>query len=129
MTVARRGLASVRHEMHLLSAGEQAPSESTCDPLIERGEANPTWETVKGIAAALGVAVSELAKAAERLERLVAKAPVRDLVDAFGVRLAGMVADAESDVAQLGAIGDDLQLKHHPEPPGRRRQINLEAMR
>jgi transcriptional regulator with XRE-family HTH domain len=36
--------------------------------LIERGEANPTWETVKGIAAALGVAVSGLAKAAERLE-------------------------------------------------------------
>jgi transcriptional regulator with XRE-family HTH domain len=36
--------------------------------LIERGEANPTWETVKGIAAALGVSVSELAKAAEKLE-------------------------------------------------------------
>jgi len=36
--------------------------------LIERGEANPTWETVKGIAAALGVPVSELARAAERLE-------------------------------------------------------------
>lgn len=36
--------------------------------LIERGEANPTWETVKSIAAALGVSVSTLAKAAERLE-------------------------------------------------------------
>jgi len=36
--------------------------------LIERGEANPTWETVKGIARALGVPVSELAKAAEKLE-------------------------------------------------------------
>jgi transcriptional regulator with XRE-family HTH domain len=36
--------------------------------LIEHGEANPTWETVKGIAAALGVPVSELAKAAERFE-------------------------------------------------------------
>jgi transcriptional regulator with XRE-family HTH domain len=36
--------------------------------LIERGEANPTWETVKGIAAALGVSISELAKAAERFE-------------------------------------------------------------
>jgi transcriptional regulator with XRE-family HTH domain len=36
--------------------------------LIERGEANPTWETVKSVAAALGVPVSELAKAAERLE-------------------------------------------------------------
>ncbi len=36
--------------------------------LIERGEANPTWHTVRGIAAALGVSVSALAKAAERLE-------------------------------------------------------------
>ena len=36
--------------------------------LIERGEANPTWETVKRIAAALGVSVSTLAKTAERLE-------------------------------------------------------------
>lgn len=36
--------------------------------LIERGEANPTWGTVRGIAAALGVPVSRLAKAAEKLE-------------------------------------------------------------
>jgi len=36
--------------------------------LIERGEGNPTWGTVKGIAAALGVSVSELAKATEELE-------------------------------------------------------------
>lgn len=36
--------------------------------MIERGEGNPTWATVRGIAAALGVSVSELAKAAERLE-------------------------------------------------------------
>jgi XRE family transcriptional regulator, regulator of sulfur utilization len=36
--------------------------------LIERGEANPTWGTVRQIAAALGVPVSTLAKAAERLE-------------------------------------------------------------
>jgi len=34
--------------------------------LIERGEANPTWGTVRGIAAALGVPVSVLAKEAER---------------------------------------------------------------
>ena len=33
--------------------------------LIERGEGNPTWATVRGIAAALGVPVFELAKAAE----------------------------------------------------------------
>lgn len=36
--------------------------------LIERGESNPTWGTVRGIAAALGVSVAELAKAAERFE-------------------------------------------------------------
>lgn len=35
---------------------------------IETGKANPTWATVGDIAAALGVPVSTLAKAAERLE-------------------------------------------------------------
>jgi transcriptional regulator with XRE-family HTH domain len=34
--------------------------------LIERGEANPTWGTVQGIAAALEVSVADLAKAAEK---------------------------------------------------------------
>lgn len=37
--------------------------------VIERGEANPTWNTVHGIAAALGVSISELAKGAEELKR------------------------------------------------------------
>lgn len=36
--------------------------------VIERGEANPTWGTVRAIAAALGVSVAELAKAAEGFE-------------------------------------------------------------
>jgi len=36
--------------------------------LIERGEGNPTWATVRGIAAALDVSVSTLARAAEKLE-------------------------------------------------------------
>jgi transcriptional regulator with XRE-family HTH domain len=36
--------------------------------LIERGHANPTWATVRDIAAALGISVSALAKAAERME-------------------------------------------------------------
>lgn len=35
---------------------------------IERGEGNPSWVTLRGIAAALGVPVSTLAKVAERLE-------------------------------------------------------------
>jgi transcriptional regulator with XRE-family HTH domain len=36
--------------------------------LIERGEGNPTWATVRGIAAALGIPVSALAKLAEKVE-------------------------------------------------------------
>jgi len=36
--------------------------------LIERGEGNPSWVTVRGIAKALGLSVAELAKAAEKLE-------------------------------------------------------------
>jgi transcriptional regulator with XRE-family HTH domain len=36
--------------------------------LIERGEGNPSWVTVKGIASALGVPVSKLAKTAEGME-------------------------------------------------------------
>jgi DNA-binding XRE family transcriptional regulator len=34
--------------------------------VIERGEANPTWGTVRAIAAALDVSVAELAQLAER---------------------------------------------------------------
>ncbi len=34
--------------------------------LIERGEANPSWATVQGIARALGVSVAEIAKGAEK---------------------------------------------------------------
>jgi transcriptional regulator with XRE-family HTH domain len=37
--------------------------------LIERGEGNPSWVTVRGIAAALGVPVSVLAKTAEGLDK------------------------------------------------------------
>ena len=36
--------------------------------LIERGQANPTWDTTRKIAAALGVSHGELAKLAERHE-------------------------------------------------------------
>lgn len=34
--------------------------------LIERGVGNPSWATVEGIANALGLSVSELAKLTER---------------------------------------------------------------
>jgi transcriptional regulator with XRE-family HTH domain len=36
--------------------------------VIERGEANPTWGTVRGIADALGVSINELAKLSESYE-------------------------------------------------------------
>jgi transcriptional regulator with XRE-family HTH domain len=36
--------------------------------LIERGGANPTWETVKGIAAALDVSIADLAKLSLKFE-------------------------------------------------------------
>jgi transcriptional regulator with XRE-family HTH domain len=35
---------------------------------IETGNANPTWATVRDIAAALGVSISELAKRSEKHE-------------------------------------------------------------
>ncbi len=36
--------------------------------LIERGHANPTWGTLKGIATAHGVSMGELGKLVDRLE-------------------------------------------------------------
>ena len=36
--------------------------------LIERGEGNPSWVTLRGIAKALGMSVAQLAKAIERHE-------------------------------------------------------------
>jgi transcriptional regulator with XRE-family HTH domain len=37
--------------------------------VIERGLSNPTWATLKGIAAALDVSMVEIARSTERLER------------------------------------------------------------
>lgn len=48
--------------------GSDAGTTGRTLSLIERGHANPTWDTVKGIAAALGVPVSELARLSEKLE-------------------------------------------------------------
>ncbi len=52
-----------------------------------------------------------------------------DLVNRLGVRLGRVVADTESDVAQLSPATDNLHLEHHPEATGRGRQVDLEAMR
>jgi transcriptional regulator with XRE-family HTH domain len=46
-------------------AGEAGISKNMLS-LIERGEGNPSWSTVEGIAAALGIAVSQIAKRAEQ---------------------------------------------------------------
>jgi transcriptional regulator with XRE-family HTH domain len=37
--------------------------------LIERGEGNPSWATVRGIARALGASIGELAKLADEAEK------------------------------------------------------------
>ena len=37
--------------------------------LIERGQANPTWDTLKKITAALGSSMAELGKRTDKLER------------------------------------------------------------
>lgn len=36
--------------------------------LIERGHANPTWGTLKGIAAALGISIADIAKLSIKFE-------------------------------------------------------------
>lgn len=37
--------------------------------LVERGQSNPAWGTVKAIASALGVTIGDLSRLAERSER------------------------------------------------------------
>jgi transcriptional regulator with XRE-family HTH domain len=44
---------------------------------IEAGHANPTWATVKDIAAALGVSISELAKLSEKHEKAFRRRPAK----------------------------------------------------
>jgi transcriptional regulator with XRE-family HTH domain len=46
-------------------AGEAGISKNMLS-LIERGEGNPSWSTVEGISAALGITVSQLARRAEQ---------------------------------------------------------------
>ncbi|HYQ77691.1 MAG TPA: helix-turn-helix transcriptional regulator [Solirubrobacterales bacterium] len=57
-----------KREATLETVAEEAGITLNMLSLIERGEGNPTWATIKGIAAAFDVPVSTLAKAAERLE-------------------------------------------------------------
>ena len=50
------------------SLAEDADLTAATLSLIERGQANPTWDTVKKIAEALGVSMGELGKLVDRLE-------------------------------------------------------------
>lgn len=71
---AQRALGSVIRELR----GKRGSSQETLAQgagitpnmlsLIERGEGNPSWATVQGIAGALGIKASELAKLAEKHE-------------------------------------------------------------
>jgi len=49
----------------LQALAEQAGITKNMLSLIERGEGNPSWVTVQGIAKALGVSVADLAKLAD----------------------------------------------------------------
>jgi transcriptional regulator with XRE-family HTH domain len=50
------------------SLAEDADLTAATLSLIERGRANPTWDTVKEIAAALGISMGELGMLVDRLE-------------------------------------------------------------
>jgi XRE family transcriptional regulator, regulator of sulfur utilization len=55
----KRGLTQV-------ALGEKAGITGRSLSLIERGDANPTWATVAGIASALGVSMGELGRLVDR---------------------------------------------------------------
>ena len=55
-------------EISLRSFAPKAGLSANTLSLIERGGANPTWETVKGIAAALDVSIADLAKLSLKFE-------------------------------------------------------------
>jgi transcriptional regulator with XRE-family HTH domain len=57
-----------KREISLRSFAPKAGLSVNTLSLIERGDANPTWETVKGIAAALDVSIADLAKLSLKFE-------------------------------------------------------------
>jgi transcriptional regulator with XRE-family HTH domain len=64
---AIRELRRKRHATQEEIAADAGVTTATLS-LIERGQANPTWDTARKIAAALGVSIGELAKLSERHE-------------------------------------------------------------
>jgi transcriptional regulator with XRE-family HTH domain len=66
-----RAILQLRDERGLtqVQLAAAADTDGTRISHLENGRTNPAWGTVRRIAAALGVEVSELAALAERLER------------------------------------------------------------
>ncbi len=66
-----RAILQLRDERGLtqVQLAEAADTDGTRISHLENGRTNPAWGTVRRIAAALGVEVSELAALAERFER------------------------------------------------------------
>jgi transcriptional regulator with XRE-family HTH domain len=66
-----RAIRELRLERHLTQETLAHAAGITVGHLskIERGQSNPTWETVKRIAGALGVSMVEVAKLAGESER------------------------------------------------------------
>jgi transcriptional regulator with XRE-family HTH domain len=66
-----RAILQLRDERGLtqVELAQAADTDGTRISHLENGRTNPAWGTVRRIAAALGVEVSELAALAERLER------------------------------------------------------------
>lgn len=56
-----------RGETQVSLAGKAGLTSPTLS-FIERGGTNPTWHTVKNLAAALGVSVADIAKLSAKLE-------------------------------------------------------------
>jgi transcriptional regulator with XRE-family HTH domain len=64
-------LSRLRKERGLTQEGLAHEADITVAALarIERGQANPTWSTVRKIASAVGVGMEELGAAVERVQR------------------------------------------------------------
>ncbi|HSS03714.1 MAG TPA: helix-turn-helix transcriptional regulator [Solirubrobacterales bacterium] len=77
MRESQRPQAALGKAVHDLREGRDLTQETLAEKAgltgrtmsaIETGRANPTWATVRDIAAALGVSISEIAKLAEKHE-------------------------------------------------------------
>jgi transcriptional regulator with XRE-family HTH domain len=77
-----RAILQLRDERGMTQAAlaRAADTDNTRISHLENGRTNPAWGTVRRIAAALGVPVSEIAARAEQLDREGVKPTVRGAV-------------------------------------------------